>query len=358
MVTPYRKHYGKIWSTIYSLKKKCSFLEAPAYVQWVATHRCNYACEHCGTNAGQPLPNELTTQEITTVINDMGAMGVKYLSVTGGEPLLRRDLFPILQLAKKNGMKVGFVTHGGLVAKHKDQIKELRPYSMMISIDGLQATHNALRGDNANFDQSLDAIKFFTEIKIPIRSISTTINQRNFKELEELKNIVFASGANHWRINIAIPEGRAKNKTWMQLNNDQLVELFRFIHNHKKRFHIEICEGAGYLGPWDAKVRNKPFFCGCGWTTCTIMADGTVMGCPVFEDQATYREGNIREMSFKDIWEHKFERFRNLELGAECEACEHLPACRGGCWMMRNFNAQCLKEAWEPTKNTKPRNKA
>lgn len=352
MISPIKNNYGSIWNSLYKIKKKLSFLEAPIYVQWVATHQCNYSCEHCGTSAGTPLKNELSTQESTNLITEMAEMGVKFISVTGGEPLLRKDLFQILKLAKKKGIKVGFVTHGGLASKFKKEIKELQPYSMMVSIDGLKDTHNKLRGDNANFDQSLAILKFFKEIKVPRISISTTVNQRNFNELEELKIIVINSGANHWRINIAIPEGRAKDKNWMHLENNQLLELFNFINKNRKKFKIEICEGAGYLGKWDTKLKDAPFFCGCGWNTCTIMADGTVMGCPIFENQKEHSEGNIRNSSFKDIWEKKFERFRKLKLPDDCNSCKHLSACRGGCWMMRIFDAHCLKDVWE---NNKPK---
>jgi radical SAM protein with 4Fe4S-binding SPASM domain len=344
------KNYGKLNELTYRLRKSIYLLEAPAYVQWVATHKCNYSCEHCGTSAGKALCNELTTKEAENLINEMADMGVKFLSVTGGEPLLRPDLFHLLNLAKRKGIGVGFVTHGGLVSKHLKQIEELHPYSMMVSIDGLRDTHNKLRGDNANFDNSLDAIKFFKKIGIHRISISTTVNQRNFTELEKLKDIVFNSGANHWRINIAIPEGRAKNKKWMRLTNDQLLELFKFIYTNRKKFKIEICEGTGYLGEWDTKLKDAPFFCGCGWNTCTVMADGTVMGCPVFEEKEKYSEGNIRDSSFKEIWENRFERFRNLKLPDDCTSCKHLPACRGGCWMMRIYGANCIKDVWETNK--------
>ncbi len=347
MLNIIRKNYGKLNELTYKFRKSIYLLEAPVYVQWVATHKCNYCCEHCGTSAGKELQNELSTQEAINLINEMADMGVKFISVTGGEPLLRKDLFQILKLAKKRGIKVGFVTHGGLASKFKKEIEELQPSSMMVSIDGLEDTHNKLRGDNANFNQSLAILKFFKEIKVPLISISTTVNQKNFKELEEIKEIVFKSGANHWRINIAIPEGRAKNKEWMHLNNNQLLELFNFINKNRKNFKIEICEGAGYLGTWDTKLKDAPFFCGCGWNTCTIMADGTVMGCPIFENQKEYGEGNIRDSSFKNIWENKFERFRNIELPDDCNSCKYINACGGGCWMMRIFNAHCLKDIWE-----------
>ncbi|MFH1239768.1 MAG: radical SAM protein [Candidatus Diapherotrites archaeon] len=342
-----RNNYGLINHNIYKIKNKLSILDGPTYVQWLATHDCNYSCAHCGTSAGKALKDELTTNEIKKVIEDMGEMGVKLLSVTGGEPLLRKDLFEMLHLAKSKGMHVGFVTNGSLVSKYKKEIKELEPYSMMVSIDGIKETHNFLRGNEAHFDKSIEAVEFFNKINVPIVSIATTVNKKNLNELEELKKIVMTSGATHWRINIAIPEGRAKDKDWMQLNDDELRQLFEFIKKTKGEFNIEICEGAGYLGKLDKDLRKMPFFCGCGWNTFTIMANGYVMGCPIFENQEELSEGNVRQNSIKEIWENKFERFRNLQLDETCNSCNNVNACRGGCWMMRLFDAHCLKETWE-----------
>lgn len=77
------------------------------------------------------------------------------------------------------------------------------------------------------------------------------------------------------------------------------------------------------------------------------MANGDVMGCPVFEDDKDLVEGNIKEMPFKEIWNTKFQRFRKLQLDETCEECDYLDDCRGGCWIMRLYDSHCFKDAWE-----------
>ncbi len=340
----YFKNYGTIWQSVYSLRQKIGITKAPYYVQWVSTHKCNLCCKHCGTNAGKQLKNELKTKKMEEVIKEMGEMGVNLFSVTGGEPLVRKDIFHLLNLAKDYGIKTGLVTNGILVKKFMKDLGKLDLFSIMVSIDGLKDFHNDFRGKNC-FNKALESMKIFEELNVPIRSISTSINQKNINQLEEFKDTVFNSGAKHWRINLIIPEGRAKKFKWLFLTKDQMENVIKFIAENRKLFNIEICEGAGYLGKWDKKVRNSPFFCGCGWNTCTIMADGGIQGCPSFEKR--FDEGNIKDRNFKEIWENEFTRFRKLGLPEDCEKCDYFNACRGGCWLMRIHKVNCFKEIWE-----------
>jgi len=76
------------------------------------------------------------------------------------------------------------------------------------------------------------------------------------------------------------------------------------------------------------------------------MPDGEVLGCHIVYDNA-YSGGNIKDSSFRSLWETNSVRFRQPELDARCEECEYLPACRRGCWGMRVKEFRCLREAWE-----------
>lgn len=340
----FSRNYSAIWNTIYSARKKLSLLEAPRAVDWVATHRCNFICSFCEADAGEPLQNELSTAEITALIEEMASMGVEFLSVTGGEPLLRNDLFHVLHFAKEKGMKVGFITNCSLVPRYETEIKDLKPDAISVSIDGLKDTHKILRGDNADLDTALRALQFFREINIPMISVVTTVNKINYPELEAIGKIISTSGAKQWRINLTIPQGRAKGKDSLQLDKSQVTGLFNFIRENRRKFPTEISCEAGYLGEWETKLRQKQFFCGCGWNRCTIMADGKVMGCTLFEDSEKHAEANIRDMTFREIWDKKFEQFRKPKLPAACNKCRHTSACRGGCWIMRQCGVHCLKD--------------
>lgn len=341
----YFANYGKIWETNYRMRRSIGAPRPPHYVQWIATHGCNLKCRHCGTSARKPLSNELNTKQIRNIVKEMGNMGVDFFGITGGEPLLRKDIFEVFSLSEDCGIRIGMVTNGSLVRQYKEKLERAELDSVSTSLDGLQETHNIFRGKNC-FKCVFDSMKIFEEIGIPIRGITTSINQKNLKELEKLKELVFDSGANYWRIGLIIPEGRASDIEWLKLKDSQFLELLRFIRDSRKDgYNVEICEGAGYLGKWDKKVRNNPFICGCGWGTCTIMADGGIQGCPSFDKR--FDEGNVKEESFRDIWENKFESFRNLNLPEKCKGCNYLNACRGGCWLMRIYNSHCYKNVWK-----------
>jgi radical SAM protein with 4Fe4S-binding SPASM domain len=339
---------SKIKESIFRIREKIGFLEAPISVQWISTHSCNLSCEHCMVNAGKSLKNELKTNEIKNTIDDMAIMGVKYFTATGGEPLLRKDIFEVLSYAKNKGLKIGLSTNCSLTSNFKKELENLKLDTVMVSLDGLKINHQKIRGKNNNFDEVINAIKYFKIIKIPKISVCTTVYNSNLEELKELRDLIFPLGCNHWYINIILPEGRAKNKDWLHLDKNKILDLFHFIEENKKKYRIDICSEAGYLGDWDKKIRNGLFFCGCGWTSCAIMANGDIMACPIFEEN-DYIEGNIREKSFKQIWEEGLNKFRNMRFKDNCYSCNHFSKCRGGCKVMRVLNSNCLKEVLEKT---------
>src|SRR5512137_190517 len=84
----------------------------PYYVQWIATHKCNFRCPHCGTAAAEAKANELTTEEILNVLDQLAALGTQVLSLTGGEAILRPDFPVIAKRCNELGIKMGFVTNG------------------------------------------------------------------------------------------------------------------------------------------------------------------------------------------------------------------------------------------------------
>ena len=126
-----------------------------------------------------------------------------------------------------------------------------------------------------------------------------------------------------------------------RLTRDELVALSR-------EFDIELSEELGYLGCRDLPTRNTPFICPSGLSFCVIMPDGHVLPCQVVYDNA-YSEGNVRDRSFADIWEHGFQRFRKVELEGDCTSCRHRNACGGGCWArLANDSGSCLRGVWDP----------
>jgi len=343
----YTSNYGLIRYYFYKLNRKLHLVNTPIYVHWLATYDCNFHCKHCEANAGEKTVNLLTTEQISRAVRDMGDLGVRTFIITGGEPLLRKDIFEIISLAREQGIKnICLATNGYLVDKFKKQLTKAKLSRVYISMDGIEATNDKFRGVKGAFGKALQALDFFKEISVKERIVNTMVNQENIQELDELKRTLLNSSATSWKIQIAVPVGRAKDLPCMYLSPHQSRYLFEFIKKTKEIFNTQIAEPAGYLGIWDTRLRSQPFFCGAGLETCSIMPDGEVLGCHIVYNNV-YSEGNIKNTSFKSIWENKFSRFRHPELDDNCRECEYLHACRGGCWGKRLGGGHCLKETWQ-----------
>jgi len=316
----------------------------PEYVQWLCSHKCNFRCAHCGTGAAEATPGEMTTKEALKMVDDLADMGTKLLSVTGGEPIIRDDIFEVLGHAKDRGIRVGFVTNGYAVREKKDQIAKLEPESVLVSIDGYRENHDRIRGVPNAYKRAIDALDVFADIGVGMRGVSMVFLESNEKDIPNIVDEALEHGVKKLRIQAVVPEGRAKE---MENKEEEIYRLMKLILELRSQGKpVEACEGLGYLGPLEEKLRNYPFLCGCGYTTFTINEVGLVQGCPAI-DFPGLNEGNIRERNMRDIWLNSFERFRTTlyqDLPQKCQDCEYLNRCRGGCWLHRVNGEFCYMD--------------
>ncbi|MDD5440477.1 MAG: radical SAM protein [Candidatus Omnitrophica bacterium] len=319
------------------------------FVQWICTYKCNFKCRHCGTAAGQAREDELNTSEILKAVDSLGKIGCRMFSVTGGEPLLRPDIFDVLGHAKSKGMSIGIVTNGYATEDYIEQLKKIQLNSVLISIDGYGENHEKIRGTKGSYEKCLKSLDLYYELKVPVRSVSTIMLDDNVDDMPKIIEDVWKHHITNQRIQPLVPEGRAKGT---KNNPETIKKVLRIIHDaREKGINVEMSEGFGRLGLIEERVRSYDFFCGCGWNTFTIMHDGNIMGCPAL-DYPELGEGNIREKDLERIWWNGFDKFRKTvleDLPKKCKECRHVQACRGGCWLFRANNADpCfLKEAEE-----------
>jgi radical SAM protein with 4Fe4S-binding SPASM domain len=338
-------HYAQFQFNILTLKRRLDLLR-PHHVQWLTTYHCNFKCIHCEASAGTRNVCELTTEEAFNLVDQLKVTGVKSIMLSGGEPLVRKDVFLIIKYILDRGLTYSIASNGFLVDQFKEQFRTMKPTLYFTSIDGLEKTNDEIRGVNGAFKKCLKAVKFFQDIGIEKRIINTVVLPNNISQLPELKKIIQDSGATLWRIAVPIPVGRAKDNEQLSLSKEQMKYLFEFIQTAKNDLPIELSEDAGYLGCLESELRDIPFFCGAGLSYCAIMPDGEVLGCQIAYD-TTFSEGNIRTRSFNEIWHQGFSRFREPQVEPACSTCKYLNACRGGCWGMRLGNKHCHKEVWD-----------
>lgn len=319
-------------------------LKPLTFVQWLATYSCNLSCPFCEASAGVPRPGELSTADVRRLLDDLQRMGVRRFVVSGGEPLLRRDIVEILNHATARGLRLGLVTNGLLVEDLWEDLKRQHYFLYFTSIDGPPRVHNEARRRPDAFDRAVAGLERFATLRVPARVVNTVVHPGNIGALDELAPLIQRSAATAWRLSPASPVGRAANGAY-DLDGAQLRVLARFVRQRRAEMDVDFGESHSYVNCFDGGPVGKPFFCGAGLTRCSIMPNGEVVGCQQVYDPR-FAEGDIRTTPFPEIWSKGFSRFRTREAPPDCRGCEHLGACQGGCWAEREIRGRCLKSAW------------
>jgi radical SAM protein with 4Fe4S-binding SPASM domain len=317
----------------------------PLYAVWEITLRCDLACRHCGSRAGRARPDELTTAECLDLVEQLAALGVMEVTVIGGEAYLRDDWLEIVRAIRRAGMQATMTTGGrGLDAARARAAAEAGLQSASVSLDGLEATHDRLRGVAGSHRAALAAARHLREAGVGL-SVNTQINRLSIPELPEVLEQVIALGARAWQIQLTVAMGRAADAPELLLQPEDMLELHPLLAALARR-----CEEAGvtlwpgnnigYFGPHETALRGRMrrghmASCGAGCTTLGIEADGAIKGCPSLET-VPWTGGNIRDASLRDIWERaaplRVMRDRTVDdLWGFCRTCYYADVCRAGC---------------------------
>jgi radical SAM protein with 4Fe4S-binding SPASM domain len=316
-------------------------LKPVSFVQWLATNRCNFRCSFCEASAGDALPDELSSAEAEALLDDLAAMGTR-LVISGGEPLMREDLPRLLRHARKRGLSLGLVSNGYLVPSMWSYLRDIPWFLFFTSLDGPREYHDRQRAPGS-FDRVIRSLDLFAGQGVPLRIVNTVVHRDNLALLPALHAAVRASRATRWHLTPAAPLGR-NAAGGFGLDASGLDELGRFLRAAARSEgpRVDFGESHGYLGPLLEVEGGKPFFCGAGLTRCSILADGTVMGCQQAYDRRL-SEGNVKQQPLSVIWQHGFKRFRPRALPPACAGCPEARACAGGCWAEMELRGRCLK---------------
>jgi len=317
----------------------------PTYAVWELTLQCDLACRHCGSRAGHARPDELTTAEALDLVRQMAELGVKEVTVIGGEAYLRDDWTEIVRAIRSHGMSATMTTGGrGMTKERARAAKEAGLESASVSIDGAEATHDRLRGVTGSYRSAIDAMKNLRDAGVAV-SCNTLINRLSMPELPHVLETLAAAGAHSWQIQLTVAMGRAVDEPDVLLQPYDLLTLFPLLGALKERcdeLGVRLWPGnnIGYFGPFESALkgdmpRGHMASCGAGRATLGIEADGTIKGCPSLPTEA-WTGGNIRDNSLKDIWERaaplRYTRDRTVEdLWGFCRTCYYAEECRAGC---------------------------
>jgi len=320
------------------------------FIQWDSTNDCNLECSHCYHNReGKGHKNHIQDEnimnfkEVISIINDLNETGKRWemiprFQISGGEPLMRRDLYNILDYTKKIGMETRLLTNGTLITNKKaEKLYDKGIRRLQISIDGNRERHNFIRRKPFAYDKAMEGIRNCANNRIDV-TVSMTAMQSNKNDLEEVIKSSIGSGAKYVGTQSYVPNPNLGTNDPEFLNSRELYTLNQETRRLEKKYGDKICilqtEVLWHLMQWDTKLkleaRDKDLFlsgCGAGWSGISVLSDGTVYPCrrlpiPIGHISEGFAKIMVEDPILQDL--RNFSKMRD-----KMNECKHIPYCRG-----------------------------
>lgn len=316
---------------------------------WECTLRCNLHCRHCGSDcktvAGQ---QDMPIEDFTRVLDSIAAKTNHkkvFVIITGGEPLVREDIVECCQAIHDHGFSWGMVTNAlYLTPTLLKQLVDAGMGAMTISLDGLEDNHNWMRGNKDSFRAVSDAIDMLHDYPYVVWDIVTCATERNINELPALREWLIKKGVSSWRLLDVFPVGRAAKTPEVLLSDQHFKELLEFISDTRRKGLINTAYGCeGFVGNYEMDVRDYSFFCKAGITVGSVLIDGSISACSSI--RSDYHQGNIYEDDFMDVWENRFELYRDRSWMKRdgCADCNMFRYCKGSGMHLRDGEGRLLQ---------------
>jgi len=307
------------------------YLSAPIKVSYDVTHRCNLQCQHCRILNSTIAPEELSIVKVKQFVDELSAMKVFVLGISGGEPFIRSDFIDIIKYATKSDVGRIFVSTNFTLI-NDDILNELSnlkdKLAFKVSIDSIGVYHDSIRGMPGAFDRTVEGIKLAVSHGFRVQ-VTTTLMQFNYKDIIEIIEFVKSLGVKKHRIIEIIPLGKASFD--LVLSDESRRSVWLMFEQNKKRLvqdGLDVTLDMPFVGR-----SFSEFTCQAGRSECGILPDGSVVGCRLLPNITT---GNIKDRAFREIWDDakSFTFFRELtpdSIKGNCSDCEYGRSCRGGC---------------------------
>ena len=316
-------------------------------IAWEVTRSCNLNCTHCRAAASYgPYPGELSTKKCFQLIDEIAAVSSPVIILTGGEPLLRPDIFGIASYGTTKGLRMVLATNGTLVTPVvvKKMIQSgIKRVS--ISIDGKDAqSHDVFRQEKGAFAAAIAGIAALKDTGMEFQ-INTTITTANLNQIKDILELAKKLGAVAHHIFLLVPTGRGKELASQAITAADYEDTLLWFHQESMSCEIQlkatcaphyfrIMHQNKIMGVEPNKKAGSHFHesargCLGGITFCFISHVGQVQPCGYLELNC----GNVQKQSFADIWENSevFNILRdNSGYGGKCGRCEFINVC-GGC---------------------------
>ncbi len=311
-------------------------------IQWHLTEKCNLTCTHCYQN-GYGY-DELTSDEIKSVINEISSTIHNWqesydmdfspsVNLTGGEPLLRKDLYDVITAFKHIGFDIYLLTNGILIDNNiAHELYDLGVSGVQVSIEGPEEIHDSIRGKNS-FNHSVRGVKLLKNAGLEV-TINATVSEINADHLFETVDLASDLGVNRLGFSRLVPSGRGKALLSEVMRPSEVERLYNEIFSIKPDNGLEIVTGDPVASQFRNNTENKECGdialggCAAGISGLTIMPDGTVVPCR----RLPVPIGNVRKDSLREIWSISpvLNDLRDkTRYKGKCRTCNKWANCRG-----------------------------
>lgn len=327
---------------------------APFQVVWEVTGICNLKCKHCSANAGT-IMGDLTTGEALEAIEKLANMGVTIIAFSGGEPLMRRDIFQLARAAADHGIYVAMATNGTLITEAiADRLREVGVEYLQISLDGASPeTHDSFRGVPGSFQRTVEGIENAVKKGFFV-NISTTVTRLNYREVPKIVELCERLGVDWFMFYNFIPTGRGREIVELDLSPNEREELLKMLYKRNKEspinllstapqfarvaLQMEQCRESAIVPTHFYNVETKGRIerlaefiggCGAGRFYFAMKPNGDLQPCVFFP----LKLGNIKTVDLDEMWRTNevLLKLRDKDLLQEhCGGCPYRYNC-GGC---------------------------
>lgn len=326
---------------------KRSLPPVPRLVAWEVTRRCNLSCRHCRAAADKgPYPGELSTEKCFQIIDEIAAVAKPIIILTGGDPMLRENIFEIARYGTVKGLKMVMSPCGTLLdEENARRLKEAGVNRISLSIDGATAaTHDDFRRVKGAFDEVMKGIEAAKKAGLEFQ-VNTTVTKVNLKELPDILQLAIDLGAVAFHPFLLVPTGRGKELADQELSPEQYEETLGWVYDQREKVPLNFkptCAPHYYrILRQRAHAEGKRVTVethgmdamskGClgGQGFCFISYKGEVQICGFLDVKC----GDLTEQNFADVWFNSpvFKEIRNLDgYHGRCGYCEYRRFC-GGC---------------------------
>ena len=322
-------------------------MKAPRIIAWEITRSCNLACAHCRAAAQcEPYAGELSLDECKRVIDDIASITDPILILTGGEPLMRADIWDIVDYAHEKGLHPVIGTNGTLI--DDECARQMAAHGIprvSVSLDFPTAEgQDAFRGRQGAFDEALAGIRNLRAHGVGAQ-VNTTITKMNNRLVDEMHELALDVGAEAFHPFLLVPTGRGEDLVDVELTPDEYEEVLTWAYHCQKEspLHFKPTDAPQYyriirqlaaaegreVTPATYGMEAMTRGCLGGITFAFISHVGDVQPCGYFDMQL----GNVRDVPFSRIWETSpvFDDLRHYDrLKGKCGSCEYKGVC-GGC---------------------------